>query len=326
MQHVRFPGEMGGKNTEKCELALTGPSLLSCPDMAIERNFKQELIGCFGFPVAENPTQAMIEPAFRAMGLDWRYLTLEVKPADLPAAVAGARAFGFQGFNCTIPHKVAVINLLDGLGESAALMGAVNCVVNRDGRLIGENTDGKGFVASFRELDSPEGKSLVLLGAGGAARAIGVEMALAGVSRITLVNRSEKRGRELEALLSGKLRDTIRKTTGQELEVEFVSWNGDFRVPEETDILVNATCIGLFPEIDARIPLVMDSLTDNMIIADVIPNPPITRLVREARNKGCRVIDGLAMLVAQGVIGIEFWTGRSPDPAVMRSALEEVFS
>lgn len=294
--------------------------------MAKELNFKQELVGCFGFPVAENPTQAMIEPAFRAMGLDWRYLTLEVRPENLAAAVDGARAFGFRGFNCTLPHKVAVIEHLDGLGESAALMGAVNCVVNREGRLIGENTDGKGFVASFRELDDPAGKSLVLLGAGGAARAIGVEMALAGCAKITLVNRDETRGRELEALFSGRLRETVLKTTGQDLEVVYVPWQGDFHAPEGTDVLVNATSIGLFPDVEARIPLAMESVSPETLVADVIPNPPTTRLVREARQKGCRVIDGLGMLVAQGVIGIEFWTGRTPDAAVMRRGLEEVFA
>jgi len=289
--------------------------------MAKELNFKQELVGCYGFPVAENPTQAMIEPAFRDMGLDWRYLTLEVKPDDLPAAVAGARAFGFRGFNCTIPHKVAVIEHLDGLGESAELMGAVNCVVNRDGSLIGENTDGKGFVSSFREISDPSGKSMVLLGAGGASRAIGVEMALAGVRRITLVNRSEDRGRELEALFSGKLNEAA----GGQLEIDYVPWTGDFSVPEGTDIVVNATSIGLFPDAEARVPLDIETLRPEMVVADVIPNPPETRLVRDARTKGCRVIDGLGMLVAQGVIGIEYWTGRSPNPAVMRSGLEEVF-
>ncbi|MAS91986.1 MAG: shikimate dehydrogenase [Verrucomicrobiales bacterium] len=289
--------------------------------MAKELNFKQELVGCYGFPVAENPTQAMIEPAFRDMGLDWRYLTLEVKPEDLEAAVAGARAFGFQGFNCTIPHKVAVIQYLDGLGESAELMGAVNCVVRRDGKLIGENTDGKGFVSSFKELADPAGKSLVLLGAGGASRAIGVEMALAGVKKITLVNRSTERGKELEELFSGKLNDAV----GGGLEVKFVPWDGDYTIPEGTDILVNATSIGLFPDVDARIPLDIDSLSSETVVADVIPNPPTTRLVREAREKGCQVIDGLGMLVAQGVIGIEFWTGKSPDPTVMRRGLEEVF-
>lgn len=293
--------------------------------MAKELNFKQELVGCFGEPVAENPTQAMIEPAFRAMGLDWRYLTLEVRPDDLAAAVAGARAFGFRGFNCTIPHKVAVIRHLDGLGESASLMGAVNCVVNREGRFVGENTDGKGFVSSFRELADPTGKSLVLLGAGGAARAIGVEMALAGCSCITLVNRDETRGRELEALFSGPLRDAVR-ATGRDLSVTYVPWHGDFRVPEGTEIVVNATSIGLFPDVEARIPLAMDSVSSDMIVADVIPNPPTTRLVEEARQKGCRVIDGLGMLVAQGVIGIEYWTGQTPDASVMRHGLEEVFA
>ncbi|MGB0154648.1 MAG: shikimate dehydrogenase [Verrucomicrobiales bacterium] len=289
--------------------------------MAAELNFKQELVGCFGFPVSENPTQAMIEPAFRDMGLDWRYLTLEVKPEDLAAAVAGARAFGFQGFNCTIPHKVEVIQHLDGLGESAELMGAVNCVVNRGGKLIGENTDGKGFVSSFKELADPAGKSLVLLGAGGAARAIGVEMALAGVREIHLVNRSETRGRELEGMFSGKLNDAI----GGSLSVTYHAWEGDFVIPGGTDIVVNATSIGLFPDVDARIPLDVDSLKSDMVVADVIPNPPSTRLVREARKQGCQVIDGLGMLVAQGVIGIEYWTSQTPDPKVMRQGLEDVF-
>ena len=289
--------------------------------MAAELNFKQELVGCFGFPVSENPTQAMIEPAFRDMGLDWRYLTLEVKPEDLAAAVAGARGFGFKGFNCTIPHKVEVIQHLDGLGESAELMGAVNCVVNRDGKLIGENTDGKGFVSSFKKLADPAGKSLVLLGAGGAARAIGVEMALAGVREIHLVNRSETRGRELEGLFSGKLNDAI----GGSLSVTYHAWDGDFVIPGGTDIVVNATSIGLFPNVDASIPLDVDSLKSDMVVADVIPNPPSTRLVREARKQGCQVIDGLGMLVAQGVIGIEYWTSQTPDPKVMRRGLEVVF-
>ena len=289
--------------------------------MAKELNFKQELVGCFGFPVAENPTQAMIEPAFRDMALDWRYLTLEVKPEDLASAVAGARAFGFRGFNCTIPHKVRVIEHLDGLGESASLMGAVNCVVNREGKFIGENTDGKGFVSSFREIGDPENQSMVLLGAGGAARAIGVEMALAGVRKITLVNRSVDRGGELEELFQGRLSDAV----GGNLDISFVPWKGDFNIPEGTNVVVNATSIGLFPDGDARIPLNLETLSPEMIVADVIPNPPKTRLVRDARSRGCQVIDGLGMLVAQGVIGIEYWTGRSPDPSVMRAGLEKVF-
>jgi len=285
-----------------------------------ELNFKQELVGCYGFPVSENPTQAMIEPAFRAMGLDWRYLTLEVQPESLKQAVEGARAFGFQGFNCTIPHKIEVIQYLDGLGESAELMGAVNCVVNRDGKMIGENTDGKGFVASLRELDDPKGKSVVIFGAGGAARAISVEMALAGATCVTIVNRSEERGRGLVSLLQGRVKERC-----PDLHSEFIIWKNDYSVPVGTDIVINATSIGLYPDVDARLELDVDSLSSEMIVADVIPNPPKTRLVRDATAKGCRVIDGLSMLVGQGLIGIEYWTGRTPDASVMRAGLEAVF-
>ena len=137
--------------------------------MSIELNFKQELTAAFGQPIAENPTQVMVEAAYRHHNLDWRYLTIEVGPDDLEDAVKGAKVMGFKGFNCTIPHKVRVIDYLDGLGESASLMGAVNCVVRKDGKWIGENTDGKGFVSSLKELTDPKDKSVVIFGAGGSS-------------------------------------------------------------------------------------------------------------------------------------------------------------
>ena len=278
-------------------------------------NFKQELTACFGQPVAENPTQVMMEAAYRHHGLDWRYLTIEVAPGDLEAAVRGARAMGFRGFNCTIPHKVAVIQHLDGLGESASLMGAVNCVVRRGDKLIGENTDGKGFVKSLRELVDPRGKRIVLFGAGGAARAIGVEVALAGAVEITVVNRSRSRGEELARLFTDKVN----------VKTNLVEWKGDYFVPAVTDIVINATSIGLFPDVDARLGLDPDSLKSGMVVADVIPNPPKTRLVRDATARGCKVIDGLGMLVNQGIIGVHYWSGIEPDAQVMRKALEDVF-
>ena len=294
--------------------------------MAEALNFKQELVAAFGQPIAENPTQVMIEAAFRHHGLDWRYLTIEVAAGDLTAAVAGARAMGFAGFNCTIPHKVAVIEHLDGLGESAALMGAVNCVVRRGDRLIGENTDGKGFVQTLRALRDPADTAVVLFGAGGAARAISVELALAGARRITVVNRSADRGRELVALLNGPV-----KEQAPGLEASFVEWVDDVDIAADTDIVVNATSIGLYPDVDARLALNTETLGvgtlgANMVVADVIPNPPRTRLVRDATARGCTVIDGLGMLVAQGVIGVEYWAGVSPDPKVMRAALEAIFA
>ena len=283
--------------------------------MTKELNFKQELTACFGKPVAENPTQAMVEAAYIHHNLAWRYLTVEVDPADLADAVRGARAMGFRGFNCTSPHKVAVIQHLDSLGESASLMGAVNCVVRRGDRLIGENTDGLGFVQSLRTLTDPKGKRVLMLGAGGAARAIGVELALAGASHITLVNRSAERGNALATLLRDKAK----------IACDLVLGTADAKIPEGTDVVINATSIGLYPDVNARLPLDTAGLKPGMVVADVIPNPPATRLVREARAKGCKVIDGLGMLVNQGVIGIRHWSGIDPDPAVMRKALEDVF-
>ena len=279
-------------------------------------NFKQELTAVFGHPVAENPSQAMVEAAYRHLGLPWRYLTIEVTPAGLEDAVRGARAMGFAGFNCTIPHKVAVVPLLDSLGNSARLIGAVNCVVRRGDRLIGENTDGQGFLTSLKESVDPRGRRCVIFGAGGAARAIAMELALAGAEGIIVVNRSESRGRELAAVLKEKaaMRNAV-----------FVPWKGRYSVPADTDVVINATSIGLHPDGEAELDMDVTTLRQTMVVADVIPNPPRTRLIRAASQRGCRTIDGLGMLVNQGAIGIRLWTGREPDLRVMRAALEEIF-
>lgn len=279
------------------------------------RSFKQELTCVFGQPVAENPTQAMIEAAYRHHHLDWRYLTIEVAPGNLADAVRGFRAMGFRGGNLTIPHKVAVIPHLDRTTESAGLMGAVNCIVPEGDELVGENTDGKGFVESLRAVADPNGKRVVMFGAGGAARAMSVELALAGAAGITIVNRSRERGRELVNLLRTRVN----------AEADFVEWAGDYGVPAGTDVVINATSIGLYPDVEARVPLDVETLKPGMVVADVIPNPPRTRLVRDAEARGCTVLDGLGMLVNQGVIGFRLWTGVNPDPRVMRAALEDVF-
>lgn len=275
------------------------------------QSFLHELVGSMSQGAAGNPTVAMIEAAFAHHGLPWRYINMEVAPADLAAAVHGARAMGFRGFNCSLPHKVAVIQHLDGLGESAALMGAVNCVVRRDGRFIGENTDGKGFLKSLRSVTDPAGRSVVLFGAGGAARAIAVELGLAGVRRIAVVNRSPARGGELVELLRGKL----------SMDATLVAWHDDVAIPADADIVINATSIGLY-DADARLALDASTLRPGMVVADVIGNPPRTRLMREAEARGCRALDGLGMLVNQGIVGVQYWTGVEPDARVMRRALE----
>ena len=281
--------------------------------MSQSQHFLHELVGSLSQGADGNPTVVMVEAAFRHHGLHWRYINLEVSPADLGAAVKGARAMGFRGFNCSLPHKVSVIAHLDGLGQSASVMGAVNCVVLRDGRLIGENTDGKGFLKSLQSMIDPQGKSVVLFGAGGAARAIAVELGLAGVRHITIVNRSEQRGAELVNVLREQL----------QLEAQLVVWSGDYTVPEGTDVVINGTSIGLYDP-EARLAIDLDSLRPGMIAADVVFNPVRTRFLTEAAARGCRPLDGLGMLVNQGIVGIQYWTGIDPQPEVMRQALESV--
>jgi shikimate dehydrogenase len=280
--------------------------------MAKNQNFLHELVGSMSQGAAGNPTVAVMEAAFAHHDLHWRYVNMEVTPANLGDAVRGAKAMGFRGFNCSLPHKVTVIPHLDGLGESAGIMGAVNCVVRRGDQLIGENTDGKGFLKSLQTVIEPKGKSIVLFGAGGASRAIAVELGLAGAKKITVVNRSEERGFELVKLLQDKLR----------LDAELALWNGDYRVPSGTDVVINGTSIGLYDG-EARVAVDTETLRPGMIVADVIFNPPRTRLLRDAEAHGCTVLDGLGMLVNQGIVGIEYWTGITPDAQVMRRALED---
>jgi shikimate dehydrogenase len=272
----------------------------------------QEIVAVFGQPVAGNPTQYMMEKAFAQVKLDWRYLTLEVAPEGLRDAIAGMRAMGFRGCNLTIPHKVAVIQYLDRTSEAATLMGAVNCVNRVGNELVGENTDGKGFVQSLKSLVDPADRNIVILGAGGAARAIAVEVALSGAAQITVVNRGEERGQELVALVNDKLR----------VASHFVKWEGSYEVPPESEVVINATSIGL-GDAEARVPLAVPTLEPDMVVADVIFNPPETRLIRDARQRGCQTLDGLGMLVNQAVIAFKIWTGQDASPEVMRDALEE---
>jgi shikimate dehydrogenase len=219
---------------------------------------------------------------------------------------------GFRGFNCTIPHKVAVLQYLDRTSEAASLMGAVNCVNRVGDELVGENTDGKGFIESLRTICDPAGKRIVVLGAGGAARAISVELGLGGAAEITIVNRDPGRGYELVDLITSRVH--VAST--------YAPWPDPYEVPAETDVVINATSIGL-GDADARVPVDFATLSPQMVVADVIFNPADTRFLREARNRGCRTLDGLGMLVNQAVIGFKIWTGVQPDAELMREALEE---
>jgi shikimate dehydrogenase len=265
--------------------------------------------GSFSTPAAGNPTVAMVEAAYRHHGIDARYLNCEVPAGALGDAVAGARAMGWAGFNCSLPHKVRVIDHLDLLAESAEVIGAVNTVVGTDGDLIGHNTDGQGFVDSLRTVVDPSGLEVVVLGAGGAARAVAVETALAGAASVLVVNRNERRGAELARVV----------TAGTGVPAAYVPWDRPYAVPPTCDVLVNATSVG-FGDGDALVDVDTDTLREGLVVADVVVSPPLTALLRAAGERGATTLDGLGMLVGQGALAVRHWTGVDPDRDVMRTA------
>jgi shikimate dehydrogenase len=283
--------------------------------MSTAKNYKSELVGVFGHPVSENPTVVMQEAAFKALGLNFRYLTIEVLPDDLENAMKGIRAMNFLGINLTIPHKTNVLKYLDDISDEAGLIGAVNTVYRKGSKLYGDNTDGKGFLESLVVKTDPKDKKVVMLGAGGAARAICVELALAGVKNIAVVNRNKTRGQELVDLLNGKT----------SVKANYIPWDHTYPLPVETDILVNATSIGLFPDVDSKPDINYESINSNMIVCDVIPNPFRTLFLRKAEEHGGRSLNGLGMLVNQGAIAFKIWTGVDAPVEVMKNALKKEF-
>ena len=281
-----------------------------------EKKYRAELVGVFGDPVDGNPTGVVEEAGFAATRLNYRYITCLVKRGDIANAILGMRAMNMRGVNLTMPHKVDVLPYLDEITPAARIIGAVNTVVNRGGHLLGENTDGKGFVKSLTDegIDL-HGKTVCLLGAGGAARAIGVECALNGANKIIIINRNAERGTAL--------RDAITENT--DAQAEYIPWDGSVPVPEQTDILVNATCVGLFPDVNACPDIDYETIEKGMIVCGVVFNPAMPVFLQKARQRGARTISGLGMLVNQAALNFEIWTDVKAPREVMLEALRREF-
>ena len=281
------------------------------------KNYRAELTGVFGDPVEDNPTGVVEEAAFAAKGLNYRYLTIRVLPEDLETAMAGVRVMGMKGINLTMPHKVKVLAYLDELSRAASIIGAVNTVIHKDGRLYGENTDGKGFVSALKnEGISLAGKRFTILGAGGAARAIAVECALSGAEHIAIINRNAERGGELVALINEKT----------ECEAVFLAWEKEMRIPEDTEILINATSAGFSPNVNDRPDIDYTSVTEKMCVCDVVFHPAETVFLKEAAKRGAKTVTGLGMLVQQAALNFTLWTGEEAPVKVMEEALRREMS
>jgi shikimate dehydrogenase len=277
--------------------------------------YQKKLVGVFGDPVDDNPSVVIEQVAFDYMKLPMEYLTIQVKQGDLKAAIEGLRAMNFTGINITMPHKIDVLQYLDYVADDAKIMGAVNTIYVKGGKLYGENTDGKGFMRNLQNGNVPtKGKNVVILGAGGVARAISVELANAGVKHITVVNVIKEEGERLVELLNSKT----------SVEATFVFWDHKYSVPEKTDILVNATPIG-FVNKEEKPNIEYESIHSQMAVCDVIPNSVNTLFLEEAKKIGCNTFNGMQMLVNQGAIAFELWTGLEAPLQVMLDALAKVY-
>lgn len=280
------------------------------------KNYRAELTGVFGDPVDDNPTGVVEEAAFAAKNLNYRYLTIKVLPEDLGKAMDSVKIFGMKGINLTMPHKIKVLPYLDELSPAAEIIGAVNTVIQKEGKLFGENTDGKGFVTALKNSgETLDKKNVTILGAGGAARAIAVECALNGAAHINIINRSIEKGEELASLIQMKTDSSAK----------YLNWKNNMEIPSDTDILINATSIGFSPNVTDKPDIDYTTITPEMCVCDVIFNPAETIFLKSAAENGAKTTTGLGMLVQQAALNFTLWTGVEAPVDVMEDALKKEF-
>lgn len=271
----------------------------------------EDLLALIGQPVAGNPTQLMFERALAAAGLEAHFHTFEV-PAERSAdALAGLRGLGFRGALIHMPHQVAAAGRVDRLEPRAELAGAVDFVFRDDARLVGDHLAGAAFVDSLRSVVDPQGLRVLMLGGGGMARGIAAALAGAGVESLTFATRSAEQGAALAARFAERC--GMRTAT--------LAWQGPLTVPLETDLVIHATPQGMLDNDPPR--LALDFVSPQLVVADVIFNPPRTELLEEVEARGHRTVDGLDTLVTVAAQAFRRWTGREPNVGLMRDAAEE---
>lgn len=270
--------------------------------------------GVMADPVAHSLSPPMHNQAFAARGLDMVYIPLHVKADRLAHAVESIRTLHLVGVNVTIPHKVSIVPHLDTLSDHARLVGAVNTVVNRDGVLEGHNTDGAGFVRSMRKEAGfePKGRRLLILGAGGAAQAIAVQLALEGARELIVANRTFAKAAQLAAL--------VEQAGGRARAIDLAELSP--QIVADCEAIVHTTSWGMAPHGDVESIVPAEMMHPNLLVCDIVYTPRETTLLRVARERGCAVLPGLGMLVEQAALAFELWTGVEAPVETMRKALE----
>jgi shikimate dehydrogenase len=282
--------------------------------MSLSISSRTKLCGVIGDPIEHSLSPLMQNVAFRELELDYAYIAFQVPKELLKSAILGMTGLGIVGVNVTIPHKLEVMKYLDHIDEDALLIGAVNTVVNRDGELIGYNTDGIGAVEALeRNGVQVKGKKIAILGAGGASRAVAFKLSESARS-ITILNRTKSR--------AVALAKTLEKKRNIEVKAEKLNDDTLRTTLSEIDLLVNATSIGMWPDVHVS-PVKKSLLPRSLTVFDIVYNPVQTQLLCDASEKDCRVIEGVDMLVFQGAAAFELWTGaRAPVEAMRRAVMD----
>jgi shikimate dehydrogenase len=271
----------------------------------------KQLYGVIGDPISHSMSPAMHNSAFSDLGLDAYYHPFHVRPEHLNDAIKGLKALNIRGFNVTVPHKTSIIPLLDEIDPLAAAIGAVNTVVNRDGKLIGYNTDGLGFVKALLHeignLNDRECKVLII-GSGGAARAIYYTLLSEGWTDIDICNRTIQRAIDLinGCPIEGKSKALNLQDAQSRLD--------------DYELIIQTTSIGMSPQTN-QVPIGLGNLKSNSVVCDIIYNPLETELLKKASEKGAKTQNGIGMFVYQGALAFEFWTGIKPDTDKMKKVV-----
>ena len=281
-------------------------------------NSKTVMTGLLGHPVSHSLSPLMHNRAFEMLGLNMRYAAFDVEPVRVEEAVAGIRGLGLRGVNVTIPHKVSVMAHLDEIDEEARFIGAVNTIVNENGRLIGYNTDGRGYVRSLVEETGVvlAEQSALMLGAGGAARGVAFALLASGLSTLVIANRTRAKAEELVHDLGRMYQDATLTAISTEQAGEALA---------KATLLVQTTSIGMHPHTEES-PLDAKHLHDRLLVSDLIYNPLDTKLLRDAAKAGARTHRGVGMFIYQGALSFEYWTKQEAPVQEMRAAVMDALA
>lgn len=274
---------------------------------------KTNVVGIIGDPVEHSMSPLMHNAAFRYLNLDYIYVPFKVSSDELKSAIAGAKALNIIGLNVTIPHKTDAIKYMDSLDKSAELVGAVNTIKIEDNHLKGYNTDGIGAVKAIEEFSTVKNKKIIILGAGGASKAVSFQILIDGAKELVIANRTPENALELKNDLIKKLNANVKCVDlEEELKNELL----------DADILINTTPIGMYPNVDQEPLVKAEMMHENLIVNDLVYNPLKTGLLKEAEKTGAKTISGIKMLIYQGMESFRIWTDVNPPLEVFQEALD----